>query len=284
MNTLWTLAWNAQGTLLDTLARLYQNPFVSKIISIVWAILIAFALFAVSKIVATYIKNKITRSFVLKGNKEVENVSSLIGDIIFYALIMFSLYISFSIAGIDIGLILWGISIGVGFAFRTTLTNLISGIMIYTTKEYQPGSIVNVKIGKQEYLGKIEEINMKDTILRAFDFKRIVIPNSKFVSSLVKTYSLEEVLKLEIDINIDINLDIEKVIDLTLAKTNSYDFVLYKQYTQVLIDSFDQKVCRMKVAFCFNPNAGIPTDLMQSKVQAGLIEEYKKMAKAKAAV
>ena len=150
--------------------------------------------------------------------------------------------------------------------------------MIFTTKEYEPGSIVYIKLGRQEILGKIEEVNMKDTIVRAFDFRRIVIPNSKFVSSVIKTYSLESVLKLEIELNININLDIEKVIDITLAKVNSYDFVMYKEYTQVLIESFDQKICKMKVSFCFNPNAGIPTDIMKSKVQAGLIEEYKKMA------
>ncbi len=280
MNTLWTV----KETFLDTLLRLYENPFIWKIISIIFAIVLAFVLLALSKMLAAYIKNKITKNFILKGNKSIENVSSLIGDVIFYALVMFSLYISFSVAGIDIGLILWGISIGVWFAFRMTLTNMISGIMIFTTKEYQPGSIVYVKLGKQEILGKIEEIDMKNTILRTFDFRRVVIPNSKFISSLIKTYSLESVLKLDIDINIDINLDIEKIIDITLAKTNSYDFVMFKEYTQVLIESFDQKVCKMKVSFCFNPNAGIPTDLMKSKVLAGLIEEYKKMAKAKAHV
>ncbi|MEI6672008.1 MAG: hypothetical protein WCL02_01230 [bacterium] len=33
------------------------------------------------------------------------------------------------------------------------------------------------------------------------------------------------------------------------------------------------------MSFCFNPNAGIPTDIMKSRIQAGLIEEYKKMEK-----
>ena len=156
------------------------------------------------------------------------------------------------------------------------MTNLISGIMIFTTKEYQPGSIVSVKLGG-EITGKIEQIDMKNTILRTFDFKRVVIPNSKFVRAVIKTYSLENVLKLEIDLKIDINLDIEKVIDMTLVKVNTYDFVIYKEYTQVLIQEFDQKICELKVSFCFNPNAGIPTDLMKSKVQAGLIQEYKKL-------
>jgi len=278
MNALWTAATTVKETFRDFLVRMYQNPFVSKIISIILAIIISLVLLSLSKILAAYIKNKITKNFVLKGNKDIENVSALLGDIIFYALAVFSLFIAFSIVGIQVGLILWGISIGVGFAFRTTLTNLISGIMIYTTKEYQPGSIVSVKVPGGEVTGKIEQIDMKNTIIRSFDFKRVVIPNFKFVKSLIRTYSLESVLKLDIELNVDMALDIEKVIDVTLKKVNTYDFVIYKEYTQVLILSFDQKICKLKISFCFNPNAGIPTDLMKSKVQAGLIQEYKKMA------
>ena len=71
--------------------------------------------------------------------------------------------------------------------------------------------------------------------------------------------------------------------DATIKKTNSYDFVIYKEYTQALIQEFDSKTCEFKVSFCFNPNTGIPTDMMKSRVQAGLIEEYKKMMKEAAA-
>ena len=279
MNTLGAVATKTTETFRDVLIKIYENPFVSKIILVIVAIVLSFVLMSLSKIVAGYLKKKITKNFVTKGNKDIENVSALIGDIIFYTLTVLSLFIAFSIVGLKVGLILWGISIGVGFAFRTTLTNLISGIMIYTTKEYQPGSIVSVKLGG-EMTGKIEQIDMKNTILRTFDFKRVVIPNSKFVRSVVKTYSLENVLKLEINLKIDMSMDIEKVLDLTLQKVNSYDFVIYKEYTQVLINEFDAKTCEMKVSFCFNPNAGIPTDLMKSRIQAGLIQEYKKLIAA----
>lgn len=122
---------------------------------------------------------------------------------------------------------------------------------------------------------------MKNIIIRSFDFRRVVIPNFKFVKSVIRTYSLESVLKLEVEVNVDMMLDIEKVLDVTLQKANTYDFVIYKEYTQALIQSFDQKTCKLKVSFCFNPNAGIPTDLMKSRVQAGLIQEYKKLAPPK---
>ena len=276
MNTLWSATSNTTETFRELLMRIYENHFVSKIVAVILAIVLSLVLMSLSKILAVYLKNKITKNFIVKGNKDIENVSSLIGDIIFYVLVVFSLFIWFSVVGLQVGLILWGISIGVGFAFRQTLTNMISGIMIYTTKEYQPGSIVTIKLDGG-ITGKIEQIDMKNIIIRTFDFKRVVIPNSKFVRSVIKTYSLENVLKLEINLKVDMSMDIEKVIDITLPKINSYDFVIYKEYTQVLIQEFDQKTCELKVSFCFNPNAGIPTDIMKSKVQAGLIEEYKKM-------
>ncbi len=278
MNTLGTAATTVKETFRDLIVKLYQNPFISKLIAVLLAIFLSLILVALSKILATYLKNKITRNFIVKGNKDIENVSALIGDIIYYVLVVFSLFIGFSIVGLQVGLILGWISIWVGFAFRTTLTNLISGIMIYTTKEYQPGSIVSVKVPGGEITGKIEEINMKNIIIRSFDFRRVVIPNFKFVKAVIRTYSLESVLKLDVELNVDIMMDIEKVLDITLKKTNTYDFVIYKEYTQALILSFDQKTCKIKVSFCFNPNAGIPTDLMKSKVQAWLIEEYKKLS------
>ena len=172
-----------------------------------------------------------------------------------------------------------GISIGVGFAFRETLSNLISGIMIFTTKEYQPGSIVSVKIDGTDTMGRIEEINMKDTIIRSFDFRRIVIPNGKFIGSSIKTYSLETVLKLDIDATVNLTEDVDKILLATAEKVNSYDFVIDKEYTQILIDSFNDKTCKLKISFCFNPNAGIPTDVMKSRVQQGLISLYKSTEK-----
>ncbi|MEI8252770.1 MAG: hypothetical protein WCG25_03325 [bacterium] len=56
----------------------YDNPFVAKIISILLAIIVSFVLLALSRILASVIKNKITKNFVTQGNKEIQNVSALI--------------------------------------------------------------------------------------------------------------------------------------------------------------------------------------------------------------
>lgn len=281
MDTVGKVVWNTTETLWELLLRIYDNPFVWKIIAIILAILVSFVLLSLSKILAVAIKNKITRNFVTKWNKEVENVSALIWDIIFYALAMFSFFISFSIVGINVWLIVWWISIWVWFAFRQTLSNLISWIMIFTTKEYQPGSIVSVRLDWKEVFWRIEEINMKNIIIRSFDFRRVVLPNAKFVTMPIKTYSLEAVLKLEIDVVVDFWLDIEDVVKKSLAVVNGFEFIKYKEHTEVLIDTFDDKKCKLKIVFCFDPNSWLSTDLIKSKVQTELINLYKKMWKKK---
>lgn len=128
-------------------------------------------------------------------------------------------------------------------------------------------------------MGKIEEINMKDIILRSFDLRRIVIPNSQFFTSPIKTYSLEAIIKVDFEATVDISFDIENVTTETLKIVNSFDFVQYKEYTEVLIESFDDKKCKLKIVFCFDPHLGLSTDSMKSQVQKALIKLYQNMKK-----
>ncbi|PJA48712.1 MAG: hypothetical protein CO170_01920, partial [candidate division SR1 bacterium CG_4_9_14_3_um_filter_40_9] len=189
-----------------------------------------------------------------------------------------SIYISFSVAGIDIGLLMGGITIGVGFAFRQTLSNMVSGIVIFSTEEYKLGNIVEMKIGGDTLYGVIEEVNMKNVILRSFDMRKIVIPNENFLKQSVRAYRPEEdFLRIEILTSVDASFDINAVLQQILALMNTYAFISKKEYNQVLIDSFDDKHVKLKVTFFYNPTAGYPAEVLKSVVQINLLDLYKKM-------
>ncbi len=133
---------------------------------------------------------------------------------------------------------------------------MISGIVIFSTDEYKLGNIVEMKIGGEIFYGVIEEVNMKDIILRSFDMRKIVVPNENFLKQAVRTYRPDEdFLRIEIPVMVDINLDINTVLQTTLAQMNSYAFILKKEYNQVLVDSFDDKHVKLKVTFFYNPTA-----------------------------
>jgi len=281
MNTAVNTAQNVWQGALDTslslMQKLYDNPFISGFISLLLAIFLSVILIIFSRIVAAIIKNRIAKTFVATQWENMKKMSVLIWDIVFYAMSFLSIYISFSVAGIDIGLLMWWITIWVGFAFRQTLTNMISGIVIFSTEEYKLGNIVELSMWGTQY-GVIEEVNMKNIVLRSFDMRKIVIPNEKFLQQSIRTYRPDEdFLRIEITAPVDVNLDINLVLQQTLAQMTAYAFILKKEYNQVLVDSFDDKHVKLKITFFYNPSAWYPAEVLKSVVQAGLLELYKKM-------
>lgn len=282
MNTVATTAQNVwQGTLdawLSLLQKLYDNPFVHGLIALLIAILLSVVLIIVSRIVSMIVRNRISKTFAVTQGENMKKMWVLIWDIVFYAMSFLSIYISFSVVGIDIGLLMWGITIWVGFAFRQTLSNMISGIVIFSTDEYKLGNIVEMKMWWDAFYGVIEEVNMKNVLLRSFDMRKVVIPNEKFLQQAIRAYRPEEdFLRIEIPATIDINLDITAVMQQTLNLMNSYAFISKKEYNQVLVDSFDDKHVKLKVTFFYNPSAWYPAEVLKSVVQANLLDLYKKM-------
>lgn len=284
MNTAATAVQNAGGQVVDTwlslLQKLYDNPFIHGLIALLIAILLSVVLIIISRIVSLIIKNRISKTFAVTQWENMKKMWVLIWDIVFYAMSFLSIYISFSVVGIDIGLLMWGITIWVGFAFRQTLSNMVSGIVIFSTEEYKLGNIVEMKIGGDILYGVIEEVNMKNVILRSFDMRKIVIPNENFLKQSVRAYRPEEdFLRIEILASVDVSLDINTVLQQTLNLMNTYAFISKKEYNQALVDSFDDKHVKLKITFFYNPTAWYPAEVLKSVVQANLLDLYKKMTK-----
>jgi len=117
---------------------------------------------------------------------------------------------------------------------------------------------------------------MKNVIVRTFDMRRAVIPNATFLKKAVKTYSAEEFLRLESDVILDIHCDADVFMQGILEIVNNFPFVMNKQYTQVLLDGFDDKKIKFKVQLFYNPNSWYSAEYIQSMIQVKLLELYKK--------
>lgn len=256
--------------------KLYNNPFVQWLLGLLIAIFLSLILIFISKIVAVFIRNKISKNFWLKDAAGINKMWVLIGDVVFYCMSFISIYIAFTVAWINIGLLMWGITIGVWFAFRQTLSNMISWIVIYTTDEYKIWNIIQLKM-QWDIFGVIEEINMKNVIIRSFDMRRVVVPNATFLKKAVKTYSAEEFLRLETEVSFDIHADAENFMKNLLEIANLLPFVVNKQYTQVLLDGFDDKKIKCKIQLFYDPNSWYSAEYIKSVLQLKALELYKKI-------
>ena len=150
--------------------------------------------------------------------------------------------------------------------------------MIFSTKEFKIGDIVQVSAkvehpDKKEVLfGRIEEITIRYIVVRTFDLRRVVIPSLKFVSSTVKTYTSEDIIRDEVDFTVDISSDITKTIDTLKKAVNELPYISNKDYTDIVLTGYDTKLIKMQCIFAFDPNAGVLNHSVDSAVLQKIIE------------
>ena len=74
----------------------------------------------------------------------------------------------------------------IGFAARQTLANIVAGVMIAITQPIRIGDWV----AYEDYYGVVDDITLNFTIVRTGSDQRVVIPNEKIASSVVRNDSL----------------------------------------------------------------------------------------------
>lgn len=95
----------------------------------------------------------------------------------------------------------------IGFASQQALSNIIGGIFIVMFKPFRVGDLV--KIGSLN-TGTVEDITLRHTIIRDFENKRIVIPNSIMNSEVIENSNITDekiCVRFEVGVSYSANID-----------------------------------------------------------------------------
>lgn len=65
-----------------------------------------------------------------------------------------------------------------GFASQQAFSNIISGIFVVVFRPFRVGDIIQIGQLSNNYFGTVEDITLRHTVIRDFENRRIVIPNS----------------------------------------------------------------------------------------------------------
>jgi small conductance mechanosensitive channel len=100
----------------------------------------------------------------------------------------------------------------VGFASQSAFSNIISGVFLVIFKPFRVGDHVSIS---NNMSGEIEDITLRHTIIRNYENRRIVIPNSVISNETIINSSLTEdetcmyiLLGISYDSNIDLAIKI----------------------------------------------------------------------------
>jgi hypothetical protein len=112
-------------------------------------------------------------------------------------------------------------SVAIGFAFRDVLQNYLAGILLLLTEPFRIGD--QIRFGSYE--GTVEEIQTRATLLKTYDGRRVVIPNSELFTNSVVVNTAFEVRRLEYDVGIGYGDDVERARALILEALRSVEGV-----------------------------------------------------------
>ncbi len=193
----------------------------------------------------------------LEADIYVKRNSNLVGKFAFVLLMIFLILAVFQVIGFDTAIIMWWISLSLWFAMETTIGNMIAGVMIMTNKKIKLGELVQF-MGNLNMRGTIEEINIRYTIVKTYENKRIIIPNSVLAKTPIKTYKSESVIRGEVFFTVPRHVYIPQVKQILIETINAHKKVLYKEYTNVRIENFDSRWLQIKSVFFANPQKKSP--------------------------
>jgi small-conductance mechanosensitive channel len=192
----------------------YTTPF-----KLLIGILVLVAAFVCTR----YLKNLLRTKVYEKAQLE-QGARRAISSGITYFVIGVAAIIGLNIAGIplrSLTIFAGAFGIGLGFGMQNIINNFVSGIIIFFEKPIKVGDIVTLD---KEIAGKVEKISIRSTVVKTFDRKTVVVPNSKFLESNVVNWvhGGDMLLRSKVVVGVAYGSDTELVKDCLLKVMDSH--------------------------------------------------------------
>lgn len=105
----------------------------------------------------------------------------------------------------------------VGFASQSAFSNIVSGVFIVMFRPFSVGD--RVRVG-QLYSGDVEDITLRHTVIKDFENRRIVIPNSVINNETIINSSLShENLCIFIEMGVSFDSDVDQAMRMLQEET-----------------------------------------------------------------
>ena len=103
--------------------------------------------------------------------------------------------------------ILGAAGLAVGLALQGSLSNFAAGVLIVMFRPYKVGDWVEAA----GISGAVEQVQILTTILKTGDNKRVIVPNSQIMESIITNYSANDTRRVDLVVGVSYDDDLDKV-------------------------------------------------------------------------
>ncbi len=170
--------------------------------------------------------------------KVSDNIRPFLSSLLSVSLKVLLIFSAASIIGIETSsflAVLAAAGFAVGLALQGSLSNFASGILVLLFRPYKVGDWIEV----EERFGKVEEIQIFNTIIITPGQKTLIIPNSKITEGMVTNFSKKGHIRIELAVSMPYDESFPKVRDIIMKELNSIPKVLDTPAPEVGIETYD---------------------------------------------
>jgi potassium efflux system protein len=156
-----------------------------------------------------------------------------------YAGVVVAVSLAMSAMGIGLERIAWvasALSVGIGFGLQAVVQNFVSGLILLAERPVKVGDWVS--LGGVE--GDIRRINVRATEIQMGDRSTVIVPNSEFITKVVRNVTLADPLGLvQVKLPVPLGSDPDQVRSLLLEAFDANTDVLDTPAPGVSLDGID---------------------------------------------
>lgn len=201
------------GSLLTRLKSAFDLEHLGRLLGEILIVLIT-----VSFILAVfYLLWRIVRSLLSSrlGSRLDRTSAAFAETVIKFCIFGIGVLTALSAAGIKTAALLGSLGVAgltLGFALRDTLSNIISGILIFIDRPFTINDLIEI----DNNYGRVEKITLRTTRIVTVDGKMLAVPNAVIMNKTVTSYTNYPHLRL--DIAVTENIDRARTILLSLVR------------------------------------------------------------------
>jgi len=130
----------------------------------------------------------------------------------------------------------------IGFAAKDAISNLIAGLFIVLFRPFRIGDYIKLDRG----MGIVEDITLRHTVIKTFDNKRLIIPNSVISTESVLNFTIQDAKIISFNnFMVGLGSDIDLAKSIISEEASKLDFVIDNRTPKAVIENSPEFDVRM---------------------------------------
>ncbi|MBC2604173.1 mechanosensitive ion channel family protein [Puniceicoccus vermicola] len=231
---------------MNQLLSLAQMPTMDNIDNMVaeWALNLATAaiIFFVGKWLAGVARTVFTK--VCEKRNIEASLSRFAASVLYYLLMAVVIVAALGKLGVpttSVVAILGAAGLAVGLALQGSLSNFAAGVMILLFRPFKTGDVID----GGGVVGVIVGIDMLTTEMKSFDGKQMIVPNGKFLDSVITNINAYPSRRVDIEFSISYDDDVDQAREIMLDMLSKDERVLDDPAVTVALMNFGDSAIDM---------------------------------------